>query len=385
MTALAVTPLSLKFYEKLIHPVTVREAVATDNAELVALTSACPMRGDLALRMDRGPDFFALHSLEGDRSRLAIAERTGKVVGCISVSERKAYLNGIESVTGYVGDLKVHPMHRDMATADALCLYATDQCRRLPPGAPTLITVLVGNKAMERRLSGPRGLPCFQKLTTVRAFSISVLWNRRLRDLAGMTVGRASWRDVDDMSSLWRSVSPQRQFAPVLDSASMGRMIDSSPGLGISSYLVARGRDGRMLGFIAVWDQSSIKQMYVESYSPRLSIVRKCFNAVAPVIGSERMPDSGEPLRHRTIFQVCVPSDRPDVLRSLLVTAHNELRHSRCSFFNVGLDIRDPLTVATDGLLGQPTDVNAYVSYVSRPADVSTLQGLPLHYEIALV
>ena len=385
MTALPVTPMSLKFHEKLIQAVTVREAVATDNAELVALTSACPMRGELALRTNRGPDFFALHSLEGERSRLAVAERNGSVIGCISVSERKAYLNGIESVTGYVGDLKVHPMHRDTATADALCRYATDQCRRLPREAPTLITVLAGNKAMERRLSGPRGLPCFQKLTTIRAFSISVLWNRRLRELAGMTVERAAWRDLDDMSSLWRNVAPERQFAPVLDSVSMGRMIESSPGLDISSYLVARGRDGRVLGFIAIWDQSSIKQMYVESYSPRLSLVRKCFNVMAPMIGSEPMPDSGEPLRHRTIFQVCVPSDRPDVLRSLLVTAHNDLRHSRCSFFNVGLDISDPLTVATEGLLGQPTDVNAYISYVRRAADVSTLQGLPLHYEIALV
>lgn len=385
MTALAVTPASLRSYERLILPVTVRPAVASDNADLVALAAACPMRGDLALRIDRGPDFFALHGLENGRSHVAIAERSGKVIGCVSVSERKAYLNEVESATGYVGDLKVHPMHRDKATADALSLYAVDQCRHLPSGAPTLITVLVGNKAMERRLSGPRGLPFFQKLTTIRAFSISILWNRRLRDLAGMTVGHAGWRDLDDMTSLWKHVAPQRQFAPVLDSASMARMIESSAGLDISSYLIARGRDGRVLGFIAVWDQSSIKQLYVEGYSTRFSIVRRCFNAVAPVIGSEPMPDSGEPLRHRTVFQVCVPSDRPDVLRSLLVTAHNELRNSRCSFFNVGLDVRDPLTSATEGLLGQPTDVNAYVTYTSRAADVSSLQALPLHYEIALV
>ncbi len=385
MTALALSSAIPDLDRRSPEPVRVREAVASDNTQLVALTSACPMRGDLALRMDRGPDFFALHRLEGERSQLGVAERAGKIVGCISKSERRVYLNGTECITGYVGDLKVHPRHRDTATADALCLYASKHCSRLPAGAPMLITVLVGNKAMEKRLSGPRGLPAFQKLTTIRVYSISILWNRRLRDLTGMTVARADWRDLDEMSSLWHTVASQRQFVPVLSSSGMARVIESSPGLAISSYLVARSHNGRMLGFIAVWDQSSIKQMYVESYSPRLSLVRKCFNAVAPIMGSEPMPATGEALRHRTVFQVCVPPERPDVLRSLLVTAHNELRDFRCSFFNIGLDIRDPLTAATEGLLGQPTDVNAYVSYPSVPVDVATLHGRPLHYEIALV
>lgn len=385
MTALAVSYQSYSVGGLMRDSLEVRDAVSADNEQLVALTAACPMRGDLALRMDRGPDFFALHRMESGRSSLGVAERDGKIVGCIAVSERRAYLNGHESATGYVGDLKVHPRHRDTATADALCLYATGQCVRLPAGSPTLVTVLVGNRAMEKRLSGPRGLPSFQKLTTIRAHSISVLWNRRLRDLAGMTVDRAKWSDLDAMSAFWQLHAPRRQFAPVLDTIGMARLIKSSPGLDISSYLVARSRRGELLGFIAVWDQSTIKQMYVESYSARMSFAKRCFNAVAPIIGSEKMPDSGEPLRHRTVFQVCVPPDRPDVLHSLLVTAHNELRGSRCSFFNVGLDINDPLTEGTEGLLGQPTDVNAYVTYESQPADVSTLQSLPLHYEIALV
>jgi Acetyltransferase (GNAT) domain len=385
MTALAATTEMVAKDARPVEPVEVREAVAADNAQLVALTSACPMRGDLTLRMDRGPNFFALHRLEGERSQLGVVERTGKVVGCISVSEREVYLNGRKSSTGYVGDLKVHPLHRDTATADALCMYATAQCGKLPVGSPTLVTVLAGNKAMEKRLSGPRGLPSFQKLTTIRAYSISILWKRRLRALAGMTVERAQWRDLHSMAALWQETALQRQFAGVLDSAAMARFIERSPGLEISSYLIARSRSGQLLGFLALWDQSAIKQMYVESYSPRLSLVKKCFNAVAPIIGSEPLPESGEPLRHQTVFQVCVPPDRPDVLRSLLITGHNELRSSRCSFFNVGLDIRDPLSCATEGLLGQPTDVNAYITYTSNPGHVSTLQGLPLHYEIALV
>ena len=161
-------------------------------------------------------------------------------------------------------------------------------------GSPTLVTVLAGNKAVEKRLSGPRGLPSFQKLTTIRAYSISVLWKRRLRDLADMIIERAQWRDLDAMTSLWRATASQRQFAGVLDSGAMARFIEQSPGLQISSYLVARSRNGELLGFLALWDQSAIKQMYVESYSPRMALVLTDSGSAVPSLRqattSERHP-----------------------------------------------------------------------------------------------
>src|SRR5688572_22055032 len=98
----------------------VREARPSDNGGLVALAGECAMVGDLSLRIDRRPDFFALNRLEGDRWRLAVAERRGSIVGCVGWSERRAFVNGREMRTGYAGDLKVHPGHRDTRIADAL-------------------------------------------------------------------------------------------------------------------------------------------------------------------------------------------------------------------------------------------------------------------------
>lgn len=363
----------------------VREARPEDNSGLVDLAAACAMRGRIALRIERGPDFFALTRLEGERCRIGVVEQSGQITGCIAASERAVYLGGEPSVTGYVGDLKVHPDHRDIETADALCRYAHAATRTLPAGRPVLITVLAGNKSMERRLSGPRGLARFESLAVVRNHSVSVLWKRRIPARAGITVQRATWRDLDEMIELWTRIAPGRQFAPVMDAARLAANIQSAPGLQISSYLVARGRDGTMHGFVALWDQSPMKRMYVERYSPRLAVARACFNLVAPLIGAEPMPAPGNPLRLRSAFHVCVPPDAPDVLRALLVSAHNDLRHTGCSFFNVGLDVRDPLSSALDGFIAQPTDIRACVSSPSGSVDAASLQRLPLHYEIALV
>src|SRR5688500_9066923 len=123
-------------------PLTVREAKPSDNDSLVALAAACFLACACDLRIDRAPDFFALNRLEGASWRLAVAEREGEVVGCICSSERECYVNGRVQRIGYVGDLKVHPDHRDSVIADALSRYAACRMSHLPEHTPVLITVL---------------------------------------------------------------------------------------------------------------------------------------------------------------------------------------------------------------------------------------------------
>lgn len=364
----------------------VREATAGDNRGLLALAASCSMRGDISLRIQRDPDFFALNRLEGRDSRVWVVDAPDRLAGCIATSFRDVYIDGAQLRTGYVGDLKVHALYRNAATADALCNYAGAQMDQLPSGTPTLVTVLAGNRAMERRLPGPRGVPAFEWLATIRSHSIPVLWKRKWNDRSTVKVEPAKWSDINEMVRLWSGVAPRRQFAPVYDANTLSERIRLAPGLDISSYLVARSCAGEMLGFVALWDQSSFKQMYVERYSRQMSIVAAINNVIAPRLGGARLAAPGEEMRYKTAVHVCVPGETPEVLQSLLVAAHNQLRNTGCAFFNVGLDVVDPLSVATKGLFGQGTDIRAYVSTRgSAPLDLGSLRGRPLHHEIAFV
>ena len=369
-----------------LAPFAVREACSSDNEGLIALAESCSMSGDIELRIDRRPDFFTLNELEG-RWRLAVAEREGKVVGCICFSEREAHLDGVPQTTGYVGDLKVHPAHRDMAIADALSRYAKERMSSLEEKAAVLITVLGGNAAMQRRLHGPRGLPAFTRVATVRTYSLSILWKRKERRVAnadGAEIRPATWADVEEMADLWRAVAPGRQLSPVHDAESLAGWIRDAPGLDITSYRLAHGSNGRLLGFFGLWNQREFKQMSVVSYSSRMAAARRVFNAITPMVGAERLPEAGRQLNLVTAVNVCVRPTHPNVLRSLIVGAHNELRHSVCSLFNIGLDTNDPLGSALEGLFAQPTDVNAYLCNGNGKAWERTLAGT-FHYEIALV
>jgi hypothetical protein len=72
------------------------------------------------------------------------------------------------------------------------------------------------------------------------------------------------------------------------------------------------------------------------------------------------------------------------VLRALLLQAYAAARGRGYSFFTIGLDVRDPLTVALRGLLAQPTDIHAYETAPSGRYRGPDLSGSPVHHEIAL-
>ena len=364
---------------------TVRDATAADNQQLIALAAACPMVGDITMRVDRGPDFFALNRLEGESWRVGVAERGGAIVGCVAISERQTFVNGREMRTAYVGDLKVHPAHRDARIADALSLYAERACDQLPPTAPVMITVLAGNRSMERRLPGPRGVPAFRRIATIRTHSIPILWRRAPDKSSCIAVAPATWNDLEEMVALWARVAPSRQLAPRMSASTLAGWIRAAPGLDISSYSVARSTDGKVLGFCAAWNQSAFKQLTIVGYSTRMGAARGAFNVLAPILGVSRMPAPGSVLRCATVAHICVPAEHHEVLRALIVSAYNDLRRSRVSILNIGLDTRDPLSRAVEGLLPQSTDVNAYIVTSRRDVIPEYLDGRPLHYEIGLV
>jgi hypothetical protein len=187
------------------------------------------------------------------------------------------------------------------------------------------------------------------------------------------------------MLELWRQVAPTRQLAPVLTAETFARWIASAPGLDISSYRLARDASGRLVGFMAWWDQVTFKQSRVLRYSRRLRVARTLLNGAATVTRGMPLPDAGELLRYCTGFNVCVPGETPEVLRALVRSSYAQLREAGFAFATIGLDVRDPLCTALNGLVAQPTDVNAYIYSTSGDYAGPSLGDRPLHYEIALV
>jgi GNAT superfamily N-acetyltransferase len=364
-----------------------RPATPADNAALIALAAACPMEGDVGLCVDRSPDFFALNRLEGKQWRVAVVEAPdGSPAGCIGIAERHAFVQGQARRVMYVGDLKVHPEHRGKGAAEALIRLTWDACREIGGDeVPTLITVLGGNAAMMRRADGPRGIPPWTRFAGLRAHSVSLLWKRKVPAIPGMRAEQARVEDLREMAELWETHSAKRQFAPAFEAGGLAEWISQAPGLSIENYTVLRGADGRIAAFLGLWDQEIFKQTRVVRYSPPLRAFRIFYNLIAPLVGAANLPGTGKPMRYLTAVNLCVPAGRADLLRMLVLTAYNNLRGKGYAFFTVGLDVKDPLSEAFKGLMAQVTDIDAYVTCPAGRYQGPALDGLPLHFEIALV
>jgi GNAT superfamily N-acetyltransferase len=361
-----------------------REAIPADNQALVELSVACPMEGDIGLAVDRAPDFFALNRLEGPTWRVAVVDGPdGRPIGCIAIAERTVYLNGEARPGMYISDFKVHPAHRGTGAADALILWAREACVAAHgAGVLAFLTVLAGNKAMVRRMEGPRGLPVITKVATFRSHTVPLLGRRRLRN-SSVTVVPAGAGDVPEMGDLWARLGPARQFTAVHDAGSLEAWIAGAPGLALADHRVARRPDGSLAGFLGVWDQSAFKRLRVTGYSRRLGAVRAVFNALGPLAGATKLPAPGGALRNLTAVHLCVPPEEPDVLRALVLDAYNASRGRGYSFLNVGLDVTDPLRAGLKGLLAQPTDVWVCVATLGEAPPA--LDGRPSYHELALV
>ena len=364
-----------------------RDATAADNDALLDLAAACETHGAVTLRVEREPDFFALNRLERDGWRVGVVNglTVRSVAGCVSVSPRLVYLDGTRRMTAYAGDFKVHPAHRGGAAGDVLTSWACNAAREWGgDDIPGVLTVLAGNAPMERRSEGPRGLPVFSRFATLRSHAIPFVWSRPL-DTVAPRISVATEGDIEEMAELWARVAPDRQFAPVHDAASLERWILSTPGLGVEAFRVARDRQGRIAGFLAAWDQSAFRQVRVSDYPRRLALMRVGINALRPVTRAASLPDVGDELRWLTAANVCVPSNAPGVLRALVLSVYAEMRTRGYTCLNIGLDVRDPLSAALDGLMAQPTDIHAYITTPGGAYTGPSVRTLPLHHEIGLV
>ena len=88
-------------------PTLIREARREDDEAICALMKRTFMPGRIPLTMDCQPSFFSAIDVEGYVHRTAVAENNHRIVGVVSMSKRRLYLNGVPEDFGYIGGLRI--------------------------------------------------------------------------------------------------------------------------------------------------------------------------------------------------------------------------------------------------------------------------------------
>lgn len=365
----------------------VREASRADNGILLSLTKSSVVGRGVRWTIERAPDYFTPLRAEPGGWWVVLAEDTAvkKCVGCISVAVREAYVEGCARPTAYLSSFLVRPGYRGRGVGDALCRRVAELCRGVVGGDGVgLGVVREGNPYMRGRLAGPRGLPGMRLFGQVRIHSIPT---RRLRNTRrrrdAVEVATAMPAHIDEMAALAGRVFPERQFGPAFDSDSLARWISGAPGLDLSDHLLA-WENGALVGWLGLWDERVIHRARVAGYSRAVSLRNRIHDALIPVSGARPFPKVGEVVGCAAVVHVCVPQQRPDVLRSLLADAGRRLHGRGCPWLKIALDPRDPLTRA---LTLPHIHVWSFGAYVTTPDGAyagAPLHHRPLHFEAAL-
>jgi len=184
---------------------------------------------------------------------------------------------------------------------------------------------------------------------------------------------------------------PETERIPLLRAPGTVPLPSPGPGRvgGVLSLLNSKVEDHPHETALSVYENGfwrRVSYAEIRHHAERLSeylMERGCGANERAAILAESKPEWG--MAFFAIVRVCVPEERPGVLRALTLQAYEELRGKGYSFFTIGLDIRDPLSAGLKGLLAQPTDVSALITSPSGRYEGPALDDFPLHHEIALV
>jgi hypothetical protein len=329
----------------------VRLATRADEPDIRALVGSVPMPGDVAIRFAREPDYFLGATIMGDPCDVVVGRRRadGQLVGLACRAEQGAYVGGAPARVCYVGQIRI----AEGARGRGLVARGARLLReRTPKGMLAFGVIARENRRAAGALVGARRLPGGLRAAHVAGLTTCaiVLWGRgrtvggatpRAADGGGVDIRRADATTLDHALTFWRTHGPRRQFFPLTTRADFDGG-EALRGLHPEDVFLAWHGD-RVVGTMALWEQSAYKQDVVHAYGPALRRLRPAYDLAARLLGARPLTPPGEAIALAFAARVCVADDDPGVMRALLRAVTAEAHARGLAYLMVGLADDDPL------------------------------------------
>lgn len=323
-------------------PYTFTLAQPTDDPAIRRLLRENPVPGQMALSYEREPDYFLGSSVMGPISQTLVArqEESGQVVGLATRSVRPLFVNGQAEEVGYIGQLRVEEAHRGRWLLPA-GFRLFHQLHQDGAARGYITTIIEGNAEAEGLLveKARRHYPAYRR--EERIFTLALVLRRPQRvQAAGLEIRRAVDVDLTDLVAFLHRVGRRRQFFPLYSADDFTG--PATRGLRLQEMAVAL-RGGKIVGLLALWDQSAYKQTVVRAYRDDLRWLKPFYNLAARLTGAQPLTPIGQPIHFAYAAFACVAEDDPGLFRPLLQTVYNWAAEAGFAFLMLGLCQRDPL------------------------------------------
>ncbi len=357
-----------------------RLADHSHDPELRRFLRTQPMPGWVRVAYCREPDFFQGLGVQGTFREAIVAEHNGEVLGFGCRATKPMYINGRAREFGYLSGLRSVPQSR--AHLGVFRGYRFLKELHADARTPAYLTTIMEENEHAKRIltSGKAGLPRYLDHEQFVTAAIQV-GRRRIPAPRGLSVRRAT--DSRELLRFLQTQGVRRQFFPALDGTMFGTAY--LRGLNLTDFLVATDRSDKVLGVLAIWDQSAFKQNVVNGYNGLVAGCRPALNLGLRLAGMPCLPRAGEALRSACLSFVCVANDDVDVLVALINHAHADAQKCCIDYLIAGFHERDPLAAVLDEFRHVPYRSRLYLVCWDDGLDFckSLDPGLIPHLEVA--
>ncbi len=323
--------------------VTFSVAESSDDAELRAFLRAHPTPGNVSLRFEREPNYFAGENVAGSRDTTIVARRDGRLVCMGRCSRRELYLDDQRCDIGYLGELRLAPdTPRGLAVLrEGYAFFAA--LESADPAALYFTSVAQTNTRARAVLeSGRLGLPRYEPLAELVTLACPVRRTSRWAT-AAKCASEAELTDFLEINArahslampwspeTWRTLKPH--------------------GLHLEDFVVIRSH-GRIVAAGALWDQSAWRQTIVHDYTGALRALRPLLNPLFALGGWSRLPAPGECLRQACVHPLAVAPDAPDAALELLLALEQRAASRGIEWLVVAAEKNEPILTRISRRLG---------------------------------
>lgn len=311
-----------------------RIANIEDNQQLIDLTSASGMMGDISLRIDRHPNFFKLLDLRGE-STVFVAVDNNVIIGCICVSLQEVYINKQIFPLHYIGDFKVLESYRNMGVGLNLCNQLADYV--ISTGVD--LAFLNFSKGNKKPISFFKGRPNVPDFEDIGVFNIIQFIGKREKTIK-------SKFKIEETQATEELVQFLNEH---YSNYELGTVITKEKMEGTTSFVIRN--DIQIIAAMCLIDTMDVKQNVVMHLSRKMRYLLQFINFFKSFYGISKMPVLNEPVKMVYVKYLAVNGNEKEMVKGLINHARNLVFQKDYSFVSIGLHEKDPLNYCFKGLL----------------------------------
>jgi hypothetical protein len=329
-------------------PSNLRLATSADDASLRNLLRENALPGSISLSYEREPDYFKAAGVDGTLSQtiINIDDETGECLGMGTRIIRPMYLNGEVQDVGYMSHLRVNlrrqwglSLAREMVSSFRK-FHDLHADGRVPF---YLMSVIAGNSPASRLLTAELpGMPFARQYARMFTYAVSPRHAKKEIPLPhGLVFQRGTTENIPEIMACLQGSGARRQFAPYWSAENLFTSAQT-PNLQPEDFFLAI-KDSRVVGCLALWDQTLFKQSVVRGYSSVMARWRPLINLLSHFVDMPYLPKVNSALPYYFASHLAIDNDDPLIFTSLLRELYNETRRRGFNYFTLGLSESNPL------------------------------------------